>query len=220
MNNICIITSAIGGLMGVVPIEDRFTQTLSGIQSVRKKLPNCVIILNDVSVIQVDEYREIIKTKVDFFIDSCLDSDALNLSKNQRKSQGELVLFKNSLQFVKNNFDLSKINRIFKLTGRSSVSEEFDIQEYDAKTKNKYVFKKSVQSYISTQMRLYETRFWSMDISLIDDYLEKWNLFFNECNYLDIEHAYYKYLDKQNVVEFDNIWVEGVSSRLGNFVKD
>lgn len=219
-NNICLITSAIGGLMGVVPIHDRFTQTLSGIESVRRKMPNSIIILNDVSVLQVDEYRDIIKTKVDFFIDSCLDPNAYNLSLNQRKSQGELVLFRTSLNYLINNFDLSNINRVFKLTGRSSISEEFDINEYDLKTKDKYVFKKSVQSYISPQMKLYETRFWSMDVSLIDDYLQKWPLFFNECDYLDIEHSYYKYLDRQNVIEFDNIWVEGVSSRLGDFVKD
>jgi hypothetical protein len=218
--NICIITSAIGGLMGVVPIEDRYHQTLAGIESVRKKLPDSIIILNDVSVLNVDHYRNVIKSKVDIFMDSCLDTDAMFLSQNQRKSQSELVIFKSSLEYVANNFDLSKVNRIFKLTGRSSISEEFDIDSYDDTTKNKYVFKKSVQSYLSSDMRLYETRFWSMDVSLISDYLQKWPYFFQNCNNFDIEHSYYQFLNRNDVIEFENIWVEGVSSRLGNFIKD
>jgi hypothetical protein len=51
--------------------------------------------------------------------------------------------------------------------------------------------------------------------------LGKFNNFFNSCDgTFDIEHAYYKYLDKDDVVEFNDIWVEGIVALHGRYQKD
>lgn len=221
MKNICIITSAIYPRVGVVSIEDRFNQTIHSIKTVRDKIPDCTILLNDISVFDADVYKKKIAELVDVFIDSQNDKNIFELSNLGYKSHAELLLFRGALQYIVNNIDLKDYNRIFKLSGRHNITEEFDFNEYNEKTVGKYVFKKSVQSWISPELRIYETRLWSMHKSNMYDYLGKFNNFFNSCDgTFDIEHAYYKYLDKDDVVEFNDIWVEGIVALHGRYQKD
>jgi len=221
MKNICIITSAINPRVGVVPVQDRFAQTIHSIKTVRDKIPDCTIILNDISVIDASQYKEQITKLVDIFIDSYTDRTIYQLSNLGYKSHAELLLYRGALDYIKNNIDLTDYNRIFKLSGRHNITEEFNFEEYDEKTVGKYVFKKSVQSWISPELRIYETRLWSMHKNNIDDYLSKFKDFFESCDgRYDIEHAYYKYLNKDDVVEFENIWVEGIVALHGRYQKD
>jgi len=221
MKNICIITSALYPRVGVIPIHDRYTQTIHSIKTVREKIPNCTIVLNDISVFDADEYKKEIAKLVDVFIDSCDNKDIFDLSNLGYKSHAELLLFRGALEYITNNINLSEYNRIFKLSGRHNITEEFNFDEYDEKTIGKYVFKKSVQSWISPELRIYETRLWSMHKNNINDYFSKFKNFFELCDgRFDIEHAYYRFLDKENVVEFDNIWVEGKVALHGKYQKD
>jgi hypothetical protein len=207
--------------VGVVPVQDRFAQTIHSIKTVRDKIPDCTIILNDISVIDASQYKEQITKLVDIFIDSYTDRTIYQLSNLGYKSHAELLLYRGALDYIKNNIDLTDYNRIFKLSGRHNITEEFNFEEYDEKTVGKYVFKKSVQSWISPELRIYETRLWSMHKNNIDDYLSKFKDFFESCDgRYDIEHAYYKYLNKDDVVEFENIWVEGIVALHGRYQKD
>ena len=221
MKHICIITSALSPAVGVIPLEDRFIQTIHSIHTVRDRIPNCTIILNDISVYPCDEYKKEIRKLVDIFIDSSNNSTIMELSRRGYKSHGELLLFCSTLEYIKQNIDLTDYVRIFKLSGRHNITEEFNIGEYDVSTIGKYVFKNSVQSWISPELRIYETRLWSMHKLNLDDYLSKFQQIFESCDgRYDIEHAYYKFLDKSDVVEFDNIWVEGKVALHGRYQKD
>jgi hypothetical protein len=221
VKHICIITSALSPAVGVIPLEDRFIQTIHSIQTVRDKIPNCKIILNDISVYPCNEWKKEIKKLVDIFIDSSNNNTIMELSRRGYKSHGELLLFCSALEYIKQNIDLTDYMRIFKLSGRHNITEEFNIGEYDVSTIGKYVFKNSVQSWISPELRIYETRLWSMHKLNLDDYLSKFQQIFESCDgRYDIEHAYYKFLDKSDVVEFDNIWVEGKVALHGRYQKD
>jgi hypothetical protein len=221
MKHICIITSALSPAVGVIPLEDRFIQTIHSIRTVRNKIPNCTIILNDISVYPCDEWKHEIRELVDIFIDSSTNSTILELSRRGYKSHGELLLFCSALEYIKENIDLTEYGRIFKLSGRHNITEEFNINDYDDSTIGKYVFKNSVQSWISPELRIYETRLWSMHKLNLDDYLSKFQQIFGSCDgRYDIEHAYYKFLDKNDVVKFDNIWVEGKVALHGRYQKD
>ena len=221
MKNICIITSALHPRVGVIPIEDRFHQTIHSIETVRNKIPNCTIILNDVSVFESTNHKNEIAKLVDIFIDSSSDEDIMRFSYAGYKSHAELLLFRLSLIYVVENIDLTDYNRIFKLSGRHNITEEFNFDEYDEKTIGKFVFKKSVQSWIQQDWRLYETRLWSMHKSNIAFYLNNFQKFFESCDgRFDIEHTYYRHLDKNDVIEFDNIWVEGLVGADGHYQKD
>ena len=220
--NITIITSALAPVTGVFSPEERAEQTKVGIKSVREKIPG-EIILVDVSLFPIPEIKKEIASLVDVFLDASKDENVVNLSRNGTRfqSRSEILLFNRALDFIKKKYNLEEYDRIFKLSGRCNITKEFDIKEYDDSTKDKYVFKKSVTSWISPEMRLYETRLWSMSVSKLEDYLSRFPNFFRALDgTFDLEHTYYKFLDKKDVVEFDNIWVEGKVAPNGRYQKD
>lgn len=196
---VCIIPSALGTQYGTLSIEERFNQTIEGINSIREKIPNSFIILGDISLIDASEYRNIIKNKVDQFIDCNLDYNIVNYSNQFKKSQGELLIFKKCLDFINSNLDCSEIKRVFKIGGRVKLSENFDISDY-SQTAGKYVFKYPIDSWMGDGYKFYETRIYSFDYSLIGDYFEKWKLTFDLCNSgFDVEHAYFLTLDQDKI---------------------
>lgn len=218
--HICIVTSAIGSPLGIVPLDDRYKQTLHSIDTIRNKIPNCCIVLNDVSLNECNDYREHVKSLVDVFLDSNGNQAIVDYSRQGLKSHADLLLVRYSLQFVIDYLDLTTINRIFKLSARHSITEEFDIKDYEG-TEGKYVFKNPVQSWISPDMKLYEARLFSFHKSLIPDYVSKFPNMFNSCDgRFDLEHTYYKWLDQKDVICFDNIWVEGIVAPDAHYQKD
>jgi len=196
---VCIIPSALGTRYGTLSIEERFNQTLEGIASIREKIPNSYIILGDISLVDSSNYREIIKTKVDSFIDCNDDQKIIFYSNNFKKSQGELLIFKKCLDKVIIDLDMTSIKRIFKIGGRVKLSENFDITDYKD-TKDKYVFRFPVDSWMGESYKFYETRIYSFDSSLISDYYDVWDRTFNLCDRgFDVEHAYYQTLDQNKI---------------------
>lgn len=219
-DHICIITSALGSPLGVVPLQTRFEQTIHSIETVRNKIPNCCIILSDVSVHPCSAEKEVLRGLVDVFLDYSQSPDLINFSNSGLKSHGDLLTVRMTMDFITQYIDLTNINRIFKLSGRHNITEEFDIRDYD-NTEGKYVFKKPVKSWISPDLLLYEARLFSLHKTNLDDYISKWQNMINSCDgRFDLEHTYYKWLDQNDVIEVDNIWVEGYVAADGHYQKD
>ena len=215
----CIISSSIGSHIGHVAIDDRFAQTLHSIETVRNKIKNCCIILVDNSLLEVDHYKEIVKQRVDYFVDVCQDPFILQYNKAGLKSHCCLMLFKIGLNVLLNNVDMTNIDRVFKLSGRHNITEEFDVSIHENAV-GKCVFKKPVDSWISPELKLYESRLFSLHKSNIDFYIQNFQNMFNDCDgTFDIEHAYYRYLNTITH-EVDNIWVEGIVAGNGKYQKD
>lgn len=220
---IVCIPSALAPNTGAVSLEDRLEQTLVGIESIRAKFPNVYIILADCSVLPADEQRRIVSAKVDLYIDHSNVDINRQLSEAGLKSHSELIMFSSMFNWIeRNQTHFPNLKRIFKVGGRMKVSDEFDIKDYEGdNVKDKYVFKKPLNSWISPELMLYENRLWSLDISLLDDYLSKIQDMYNSFDgRFDIEHTYYKHLDPAKVELFDDVWVEGIMALYGTFVKD
>lgn len=132
--------------------EQRFYQTLDTIESVRKKAPNAYICLFELSHKPIaDEYKEVLKEKVDLFLEF-YDDDGIktiyeNLNKNPSlftfgKSLLETRGFLCALYHLKTNQVFTDVQRVFKLTGRYCLNEHFDIRDYESKIlENHYVAK-------------------------------------------------------------------------------
>jgi hypothetical protein len=129
------------------------------------------------------------------------------------------------LQYIKNQ-NLSA-SRIFKISGRYSLNENFVTNRDDFK--NSFVFAPALDSWLSKQdqdrvgvNKLLRTRLWHMDYSLLDTYISKLPKIFDDCaKYgIDIEHSHYKNLNDMKIVEIDPIGVEGNIAPTGEFVKE
>lgn len=222
---ICVITSAIGTTVTLIPAVERYQQTLKTIESIRKKIPNCFIVVSDVSVQEIpQDWKELIADRVEYFLDFSASDVLIELSSKNLRSHSELLMMKETLQYIRHTVDLTNIKRIFKISGRNTLCEEFDIAEYDIpEVKDKFVFKKPVPSWIPGKKDwfLYETRLWSMDTSRLDFYIDNIDNCVMYCDGTkDIEHAHYHFIGPDNTKEFDMVWLEGVGATNGKYQKD
>ena len=128
----------------------------------------------------------------------------------------------NAIRYLK-YLNLNDIDRVFKITGRAELTEDFDILFYKTpEVKNKYVFKKSVVSWISKEKKLYDTRLWSFDYSSIDEVSEILVKSFELANRsgLDIEHVYYQLIPTEKVVEKDIVGLKCLVASDGTIRND
>ena len=68
MKSIFIITSCLIPAIGVFSPGERLKQTLETVDSIRKKSPNSIIILSDVSIESLSDKYHDLMSKVDLFL--------------------------------------------------------------------------------------------------------------------------------------------------------
>lgn len=223
-NNLYIITSCMKPTIGVFNSDERISQTIESIESVRNADPNSIIFLCDNSVFPLTEDQiGQVKDKVDAYLDFSRDDKLLQLSKAGYKSEAESLLLIQILQTIKQNEQLMRVitsvKRIFKLSGRYKIQKEFNIDSYEGLF-GKYVFKSRIPSWLdeTTQKNLGSThllvtRLFSFCPSLIDNYIEVLIKNFTHLHKgLDTEHAHFLSIDKQYLVEFDRVYCQGYTA--------
>lgn len=218
--NLFIVTSALKPLQSPFSDGERFQQTCDGLRSIRKILPDAIIVTSDVSIRPLSELEKIsIAEKSNYFIDMSQDKIVLDLSNRGLKSMAENVLLFNTLQTLRHNPNtakmMSSVKRIFKFSGRSILKDSFDITEYD-NLFGKFVFKKRIPTWMNPSVvsDLLITRLYSFCPSLIDVYL---NVIQDNIKLiqrgLDTEHAHFANIPKEYLTEFDELhcfgWLSG-----------
>ncbi|MGA1048181.1 MAG: hypothetical protein ACO3UU_09235 [Minisyncoccia bacterium] len=207
-NNVFIITSTINTTYGLIPVEDRYQQTLSTINSIRKKDNHAVIILIDNSTSPlIEEKYKTLSTNVTYFLDIGDRSPCKLLNKSGVKGAGEAYMLLVGLDLIK-EADLEP-KRIFKISGRYILRDTFDINYYSDK-QNKYVFKeRTINEYGATSLH---TRLWSSCGMLIEDMKELVSKSF--CQHIidntTIEETMFKNIDKNKLLEVEQIHCEGL----------
>jgi len=223
-----IVTSALRTSIGVIDDDTRINQTIEGLKSLRKAAPNAIILLVDASSKPVDEATtfQLIKF-ADKSISLFGDEDLMALANAGLKSQAEVALLFKTLSIIKQHPELQKmmanVRRVFKLSGRTNMLEGYDPKAYDD-LYGKYVFKKRMASWLPPQKQLesgcdhlYITRMYSFCVSLLDDYLNTLPQIYQTINQhgVDTEHAHFGNINKDYVVEFENLHCEGVLAGNG-----
>ena len=212
--NLFIVTSALKPAIGSFSDEQRFSQTIASLKSVRNKLPDAVIVFADVSIREVSQIeKETIAGMVNVYIDFSEQPLVKDLSSKGQKSMAENALMFFAIQTLKQHNLLKDVKRIFKFSARSELEDSFDIKDYD-NLFGKFVFKKSIPTWMEQPQQgathLLITRMFSMCVSLMDIYLESINKNLNICNSgLDTEHAHFITIPKKYLVEFDKLHVWG-----------
>lgn len=222
MRNLFLVTSALHSNQGIISPEDRFEQTVESLINLRQAVPDDVLLLCDGSPNEIPDYR--IKAIAGYVDDIVLwnkDQDILKFSSAGRKSEAEVIMLYKMLHFLRENEKyrglLPSIRRIFKFSARTVLLDKFDISSYND-LEGKYVFKKAIPSWLPLDRQkqitdhLYITRFYSLCPSLIQDYINTIPTILNAIinDYIDTEHAHFKCINKQKVVEFDNLHCEGI----------
>lgn len=220
--------------------EQRFYQTLETIDSIRTKVPNAYICLFECSYKPIsDEYKNILKEKVDVFLEFYDEPGIKTLYENFSQKQ-ELITFGkslletrgtlNCLYLMKEKQLFTDVNRIFKLTGRYTLNEHFNIQDYESRfLEDHYVAKiynylnqekqsmkiddlENIYAYLYQAEGMMVTGLWSFDRMLFNETIEALERSFIYLEKMiqyttgnDIEHALYRFLDKKKIIHTPNL---------------
>jgi hypothetical protein len=145
------------------------------------------------------------------------------------KNLTEILCFGETLPLIEQY--VGNCDRIFKVSGRYLLNENFLPNAYDAYP-DKMVFAKRRTSQFSPQTtsgvtEQYMSRCWSFPTSELHSVSQMFKEMRNtmvDCiqsgGYIDIEHLLFSKVDQTKVVELDTIGVEGNIGPNGNFVKD
>ena len=220
--NLFIVTSALQANIGVVDAVERLKQTITTLENLKEKVPDAMVLLVDGSPHNIDES---IKKRISEYCQAIwfnTHPDVYAMASSGRKSEAEIIMMFNTLLQIKQSKSIHEIKRIFKYSARTILENDFDINEYDD-LYGKYVFKKSIPSWMSPERKinitdhLYITRMFSFCPSLIDNYLQTLQPILNNVitHGIDTEHSHYLCLDKRYVVEFDRIKCAGIVAGSG-----
>ena len=231
-----MVTSAINTKFGVYNADERLKQTLETIQSIKKYVPNAKIILVECGAIPLTDVQErVLKAEVTDVISYNDDEDvkAIFVSDNWDvvKNTTEVMCFKRALEHCIEYGLFDDVDRVFKMSGRYRLNDNFDIAQYvmaphSIVTTNKHT------SQFPHQVTLveyqYMSRLWSWPANItqriIDEVYDAGLNYMAERlsqgGYCDIEHMLYKFLPADLILEVNKVGLDGNIGPNGMAVND
>lgn len=232
------VTSAVNATFSMYKPEDRLKQTLATIASVRKFLPHAEITVVECSVPAVNaDYERALADQSDHFVSLSSDPNVIYMTENGdrgdvTKNLTEAVVLRRLMAVAEKQGWFTDSDRIFKLSGRYQLNENFDITAHtDLINTEKFVFRKKNLSQFRPEHTgvplQYQTRLYSFPPVLFDRYcqvldqmIDTMQEYFNQGKYIDIEHLWWKILTPAEITELDQIGVSGNIAPNGQLVKE
>lgn len=230
--------------------NQRFNQTLKTIECIRNKVPESYVVLFECSSKSIDEkQKDILKEKTDLFLEF-YDEPVLKQIYENLEKRPELITYGkslletrgllNALYAIKQYNLFSDSQRVFKLTGRYLLNDDFDIKDYESKfLEGKYVVKKydylleegesfnesnleNVYAYLYGAKGMMITGLWSFDRVLFNDAVEALEKAFTYMEKMiqftagtDVEHSLYRFINKNNIISIPNLGLTMVKGMTG-----
>lgn len=232
------ITSAINAKFSIYKPQERLAQTLETIASVRARIPNGVICLTDCSQPGIsDDVKAQLVEHVDHFMDFSGDENVVWIHDNIEvqdivKNLTELSVVHSFFEMAQEEGWFEGCDRIFKVSGRYMLTDTFNTADYENDiVGDKYVVSKRMLSQFAPgvtgvdqqhMLRVYSFGGSRMGefILLLEDMVEHMQDRVNTGGYIDIEHLWYKFLPKADVVEFARTGVKGLVAPNGQAIEN
>lgn len=236
-----LVSSALNTKFGVFSKDQRLQQTLATLKSIRLKVPTAIIALiessgkSSIDPVEVDELSKYVDVIMDYSKDQVIKQvhDTTEIA-DIVKNFTELWAFNQALKKISVAPDsdiLSGVTRIFKISGRYLLNNDFDISHYQ--NNEKIVFSKRRNSQFPCEVtggvtQQFMSRLWSwpvkniLEVSYTYDKMVKEFIKANaEQHYLDIEHLLFKNFGNHvDLQELDKIGVHGQLGPNGVIVAD
>lgn len=213
MKTILIVTSALKPSIGAYSFEERYNQTIATLDCLRAHIPNCTIVFADVSISSNAESQlNEIRKRCDVFLNMNDDPIIMQLSRSGMKSHAETAMLLKVFHILKNDSSmrriLSQCDRVFKISSRSMLTEDFKLSDHDMP--GKFVFWKRSETWMPTAImnatHSLTTRFYSLCGSLVDDYINTLILNIKLLNVgLDTEHAHFVNINPNLLIELPTL---------------
>jgi len=230
MKPLFIISSAIRTKHGKFSATERLQQTIETLKSIRDRIPDAKILVNESSGEQsiTQEENNKLSRYADWIENYSSDPQVQEIYKSTNnwdivKNYTEMLVTAKSLYILETYSPES--SRIFKLSGRYQLTNDFDLNKYDdPNLTSKYIFSARRNSQFPTNVtngltHQLMSRLWSWPTNKSDLVLARYKIMLedftnslNQNNYRDIEHLLFKYFEGPNLFEFPII---GVTGQLG-----
>lgn len=235
-----LVTSALNTKFGVHKTNQRMSQTLDSILSIKEHCPDAHITIMEMAGEPLQkEQAEVLNQFVDVLIDFSKDAEVQQLYNSTEnwdivKNLNEITCFSQTLHMILNNpNEYAGIDRFFKLSGRYTLNEDFKIKDYSkAKYKDKIVFAKRRNSQFDPKITggvatQFMSRCWSFPAAEVEK-IQKAFVAMRLCmidilqkgGYLDIEHLLMLYIEPLNILEVEKIGVQGLLGPNRQAVRD
>lgn len=195
-----LITSIINPkVCNLVPIDERFEQTLQTIASIRKQIKDVHCVIIEFSQLTKQQHS-IISKKVDKLID--LSNDQVSQFHCNNKSTGDAFSTLKGIEYCET---LSNVDAVFKISGRYLLNENFNLKLIKESDKDFYfckVINESASCYVTM---LYGFKNIKLTKEILDRAIQMiWN------SNQDIETTLYNIIRDKSCLLMDKIGVEGM----------
>ena len=212
--------------LSVFTNEERYQQTVNTVKSIDKYCSNSVKYMFDSSYKMPDaRYIQGIQNLGVNFLWTGWNDQVQRLSDQGQRSLAETVGF--IMMLEKFYTERVESKRIYKVSGRYCLNDNFIVDREDFK--DSFVFLPTVDSWMPKPHqehagvdRIFELRLWHMDYNLLDIFRkELYNILDNMVKYnIDVEHSYYKNLNKYKWTTVNPIGLEGVIAPTGAIINE
>lgn len=239
MNAVFFITSAINTKFGIFDSEQRLSQTMATVASIRRHAAGAAIYWLEMSAEPLtDNQRKQILTVTDKLIDFTTDATVKQLYHSSDnwdivKNVNEVQCFQRILTNLVNSQQLDSYQRCFKISGRYTLNEKFNAAYYSQHlVQNAIVlarrrasqFPPAITGGITEQ---FMSRLWSWPTTLTAEIilgyqngLEYMFERLGQGGYADIEHVLFRFLDHGKIIELDAVGIQGRIGPNGVAVQD
>jgi hypothetical protein len=219
-----VVTSAVNSKFGVYTPAARMQQTLTTLQNVRAKVPDCkIIVMECAGTALTDAQSELIEENCDLLLDFSRDPDVQAIYQSENwdvvKNSTEIMCFGRALRMCQDDGDFAGLDRIHKMSGRYILNDEFDLDVYEQHPDRIIIGPKHASQFpleITGIELQYMARLWSWPadqtecvIQVYEDSLSYIGQRVSQGGYADIEHVLYKFLPADLVTELPVLGVEG-----------
>ena len=230
-----LVSSAIHTNHGIYSDEQRLEQTINTLKSIKQRCDVDIVLLDGGLKAPTEDERNLLSeyTKgIISFSDAPSMKDILAIpSQDIVKNMAEIVMFGSTFQDIGVSGDYKKYKRIFKMSGRYVLNDNFNYQTHiDAK--DKIIIRGPFTSQFTSSQTggvifQYMSRLWSFDSELLPNIAEAYGRLFKDMNmilssggYIDIEHLLFVHLDPSKIQKIAKIGIEGNIAPNGNGISE
>lgn len=237
MTPLFILSSAINTRFGAYKPDVRLQQTIDSIKSIQERCPEakvCVVEMAGVPI-EEDQARQL-QAHCNYFFDFSRDEAVKSIYDSTDnwdwvKNTTEVMCFANALRELQAQGVVEQFDRIFKMSGRYCLTENFPTVDYDSVPDRIVILERKGSQFpahiTGGKQYQYMSRLWSWPANKTDEVIEAYNdgllamaQRINEGGYFDIEHMLYAYLPKDLVTEIPRVGLRGLLGPTGAAIED
>ena len=232
------MTSALNTKFGAHTNEQRLQQTLDSIASVRQHAPTAKLAIVEMGGIPpTQEQIDILQSKVDYYFNYSNDDAVQDIFKSTDtnwdlvKNTTEVMVFSNLLKQLTEDGTIAQFDRIFKMSGRYQLTENFKLEMYDDVADRIVVLRRKHSQFpieVTGGIQFqFMSRLWSWPATITNKIIDAYDNGFvsmaqrlADDGYFDIEHMLFKYLPQNLITEVVYVGLRGLLGPNGVKIED